>query len=122
MEHRCAPRVAMQVNVVVHLTGTTLVNGITRNISSDGICFKLKETRDLRKDSGDKIKRNQLVRVALNAGQRLVIMPALVLRKQDNAVALVFSEDTSSKKQLLKDFLYGAPESSSGPLRVGGNA
>lgn len=122
MEHRCAPRVPMQVNVVVHLTGTTLVNGITRNISSDGICFKLKETRDLRKDSGDKIKRNQLVRVALNAGQRLVIMPALVLRKQDNAVALVFSEDTSFKKQLLKDFLYGTPECSSGPLRVRGNA
>lgn len=122
MEHRCAPRVAMQVNVVVHLTGTTLVNGITRNISSDGICFKLKEARDLRKDSGDKIKRNQLVRVALNAGQRLVIMPALVLRKQDNAVALVFSEDTSLKKQLLKDFLYGTAESSPGPLRASGNA
>jgi hypothetical protein len=118
MEHRCTPRIAMQVNVVVHVTGTTLVNGITRNISSDGICFNLKETRDLRKDSGDKIKRNQTVRVALNAGKGLVIIPALVLRRHENAIALVFSEDASRKKQLLKDYLYGAPENGSEPLRV----
>ena len=110
MEHRFAPRVAMQVNVVIHLTGTTLVTGITRNISSEGIYLQLNKARDLRKDVPNRIKKNQLVRVALNAGERLVIMPSMVVRSQDNAVALVFSEDASSKKELLKGFLYGGTE------------
>jgi hypothetical protein len=118
IEHRYARRIPMQVNVVVHVAGTTLVNGITRNISSDGVCLKLKEVKEVKKESAHKVKRNQQVRVAFNTGKRLIIMPALVVRNNDNAVALVFAEETAPKKQILKDFLYAGAEQVEEPMRM----
>ena len=102
MEHRCDRRVERQVSVFIHLGGRAPVRATTQNISCGGLYLKTDVARAL--------KKNALVNVALAVGERLVTFPALVLRCQDNAAALMFVEQAASRRQAVMTLVTSGTE------------
>lgn len=97
MEHRWHERVPRRLNVVIHESGSTLVNGITRDISCGGISLETRGRKPL--------SRNTVVRVALKASGQLLILPSLVLRTEENVAALMFTDQASARLGALKAML-----------------
>jgi hypothetical protein len=91
MEHRCDRRVDRQVGVVILMGCRAPIKATTQNISCGGLYLKTEVAAAL--------KKNALVNVALPVGERFVTFPALVLRCQENAAALMFVDSAASRRQ-----------------------
>jgi hypothetical protein len=91
MEHRCDRRVDRQLSVIIHTSGRATVRATTQNISCGGLYLKT--------GAASALKKNALVKLTLIAGERRVTLPALVLRCEDNAAALMFVEQAASRLQ-----------------------
>ena len=100
MEHRYYPRVAVRNRLLIHTHNSTCVSGDIKNISSGGLALESMNSTCLQK--------NMLVKVALMVNGMLIILPSQVIRSSKCEAALMFMDDTSPHKQLLKDWLNGA--------------
>jgi hypothetical protein len=101
MEHRYHPRIAIQSELLIHLCNGTYVVGAARNISNGGLAV---ETADYRA-----LKKHLLVNVIVRLNGNLLILPSQVVRAGNNKVALMFIEEASPHKQVLKDYLNSPP-------------
>lgn len=102
MEHRCDRRVDRQVSVVILIGGRAPIKATTQNISCGGLYLKTEVARAF--------KKNALINVALAVGERFVTFPALVLRCQENAAALMFVEPAASRRQAVMDLVASVTE------------
>ncbi len=100
MEHRYYPRIAVQNRLLIHVCNSTCISGVIRNISNGGLALETVDSANL--------KRNLLVKVALTVNGNLVILPSQVIRTDEKEAALMFIEETSPHKQVLKDWLNDA--------------
>ena len=97
MEHRYHPRIAVQNRLLIHVAQSTFISGVTKNISNGGLALETVDPGCLNK--------NIVVRVALKVNGKLVIIPSQVVRVGKDEAALMFSEETSPRRQILKDWL-----------------
>lgn len=101
MEHRYHPRIAFQSQLLIHLCNGIYVVGSARNISNGGLAV---ETADY-----GALKKNLLVNVIVRLNGNLVTLPSQVVRAGNNKAALMFIEEASPHKQVLKDCLKSSP-------------
>ena len=106
MEHRYYPRVETQHRLLIHLGQSSFVNGVIKNISNGGLALEAPNIAAL--------KKNGLVRAAFVVNGALVILRSQVVRVANHEAALMFSEDASPRKRLLKDWLNSAVRAGTG--------
>lgn len=97
MEHRYHPRVAIQNRLFIHVSNNKIVSGVTKDISNGGLVLEAADSTCL--------KKNMFVKVAFMVNGVFVSLASQVIRTAGNEAALMFVEETSSHKQMLKDWL-----------------
>jgi len=100
MEHRYYSRIAVRNRLLIHASNSTCIRGVTKNISNGGLAL---EAVDLAR-----LKKNVVVKVAFMVNGVLVSLRSQVIRTSENEAALMFIEETSPRKQMLKNWLNGA--------------
>jgi len=100
MEHRYYPRIAARNRLLIHVSNSTCVSGVTKNISNGGLALEAVDSACL--------KKNVVVRVAFMVNGMLITLRSQVIRTGKNEAALMFIEETSPRKQMLKDWLNGS--------------
>ena len=100
MEHRYYSRIAVRNRLLIHASNSTCIRGVTKNISNGGLAL---EAVDL-----GSLKKNVVVSVAFMVDGVLVSLRSQVIRTSGNEAALMFIEETSPRKQMLKNWLNGA--------------
>lgn len=108
MEHRYNPRLNVRKNVLIHVRNSTYVSGVTRNISYGGLELESAKVRDM--------KKNAVVRASFMVDGRLVILAAQVVRIDDDAAALMFTEWESPRTRKAYDWLKPALEQREQPV------
>jgi hypothetical protein len=100
MEHRYYSRIAVRNRLLIHASNSACIRGVTKNISNGGLALEAVDLACL--------KRNGVVRVAFMVNGTLVSLRSQVIRASENEAALMFIEETSLRKQMLKNWLNGA--------------
>ena len=100
MEHRYYPRVPVDNWLLIYVGKSVCVSGAIKNISNGGFAVDTVDSAHL--------KRNALVELAVEVNGSLEIFPSQVTRTSENGAALMFTDDGSPPKQVLKDWLSGA--------------
>lgn len=106
MEHRYYPRIETQHRLLIHVGQSSFVNGVIKNISNGGLALEAPDIAVL--------KKNGLVRAAFVVNGALVILRSQVVRVANHEAALMFSDETSPRKRLLKDWLNSAVRAGAG--------
>jgi len=97
MEHRYTRRLAIQSRLLLHADRSTFIAGVTKNISYGGLALTAGPSTCL--------KKNLVVRAAFMVDARLIILPSQVVRVDNQGMALMFTEETSRHRQILKVWL-----------------
>jgi len=97
MEHRCDKRFTAQWNVVIRMRNGAVVNSTAQNVSRGGLY--------LRADCPEGFTGNGVVKLVIQAGHLMLIIPALVIRQDGNAVALMFIEHAATRTRMLNTLL-----------------
>lgn len=112
MEHRYYPRIAVRNRLLIHVGNRTCVGGVIKNISNDGLALEPVNSACL--------KKNVVVRVTFRVSGMLVSLRSQVVRISENEAALMFIEEASPRRQMLKEWLNGAAPDDTTASATGG--